>query len=405
MLLQIPTATRNLATLLTKENAVEAIKEFLLYFENGNVLTLAAEIKAQDVLLDVKRQVGSGEALWLWDQGTGEDEIRKLITDYKIVAASNRIINSRASSLHSCLQEWREKAMSIKIPCTALVAEIPSLKAFFLMLRDIAEGGELPYDKRRIFLSELETNANPIKDFLASKTDVFESVYSFHLTGFSVNEVIALYGTLPMTTFTLNKSESETNVATLAEKRRREQEKYKLHQLWEEKTSTKTPKEWSSKNRTPILALVPVGLQSDARRVFDTINKSNPEDAEVKFSLEFLQSEITFFADLTNKSKINDAFTKDIIRRFVAVLPDVDEVRFRLETVVPSEHYYWYSNPTVQREVERFAQARYNLGGVKKVLDKIEKMDDRKAKAYLKRLIKDNMYVGIEILLEGGNET
>ena len=29
-------------------------------------------------------------------------------------------------------------------------------------------------------------------------------------------------------------------------------------------------------------------------------------------------------------------------------------------------------------------------------------MDDRKAKEYLKRLIKDNMNVGIEIMLDGG---
>lgn len=404
MLLHTPTAVENLATLLTKENAVKAIKKFLLHFENGDVLTLAAEINVQDVLLDVKRKVGSGEALWLWDQGTGEDEIRKLITDYKIIAASNRIINAKASSLSTCFNEWREKAMSIKIPCAVLVTETPSLKAFFQMLRDIVENRGLPYDKRPAFLSELETNANEFKDFLASKTDVFKSVYSFHLTGLSINEVTAIYGTLPMNTFTSNKPECENNVATLAEKKRREQRKYKLDQLWEEKTSTKTPKEWSSKNRTPILSLVPVGLQSDARRVFDTINKSNPEDADVNFSLEFLQSEVTFFADLTDKSKIDAAFKKDIIRRFVVVLPDADEVRTYLEGVVPSEHYYWYSNPAIQREVEKFAQARYSLSGVEKVLDKIEKMDDRKVKSYLKQLIKDNMYVGIEIILEGGNE-
>jgi DNA-binding GntR family transcriptional regulator len=39
-----------------------------------------------------------------------------------------------------------------------------------------------------------------------------------------------------------------------------------------------------------------------------------------------------------------------------------------------------------------------------KVLDKIEKMDADKAKEYLKRLIKENMNVGIEIISEGGSE-
>jgi hypothetical protein len=84
MSLQTPTVVGNLAALLTKENAAKAIGEFLTVFENGDITRLAKEINAQDVLLDVRRQVGSGEALWLWDQETGEDEIRKLLTDYKM---------------------------------------------------------------------------------------------------------------------------------------------------------------------------------------------------------------------------------------------------------------------------------------------------------------------------------
>ena len=151
MSLQIPTAAENLATLITEKNAQEAMKEFLSKFENGDVLALATEINAQNVLLDVKRQVSSGEALWLWDQETGENEIRKLIKDYKIVAASNRI-NTKTSSLFDCLGVWREKVKSIRIPCSALVMEIPTLKTFFLILRDIATNGELPYEKRGVSL-------------------------------------------------------------------------------------------------------------------------------------------------------------------------------------------------------------------------------------------------------------
>lgn len=404
MSLQTPSSAGNLLTLLTKENAKKAMEEVLLYFENGDVLTLAAEINVQDVLLDVRRQVGSGEALWLWDQETGEDEIRKLLTDYKIVSASNRI-NTKASSLSACLGEWREKAKSIRIPCSVLVAEVPVLKAFFLTLRDIVATGELPYDKRGGFLSELETNANAFRDFFMSKANVFKDVYSFHLSGFSDNEINNLYSKLPMTSFTLDKLECEKNVAELAEKIRGEQEKYRLHQLWEEKTSSKTPREWSSKNRTPILALVPAKLISDARRVFDAINRSNPNDTDVKFALEYLQTKADFLIDLSEKGKIDAAFTRDIIGRFIAVLPDVDEVRTRLEAAVLSEYYDWYGDPTILREVEKFAQARYIKGGSEKVLEEIEKMDGHTAKEYLKRLIKDNMNVGIEIILEVGNPT
>ncbi|MDR1321234.1 MAG: hypothetical protein LBK56_07390 [Gracilibacteraceae bacterium] len=403
MSLQTPTAAGNLSILLTKENALKAINEFLTMFENGDILRLAKEIKAPDLLLDVKRQVGSGEALWLWDQETGEDELHKLLADYKIVAASNQI-NAKTSSLSTCLGEWREKAKSIRIPCSALIAEVPDLKAILGCLRDILTSGELAYEKRETFLTKLETNGTAFKEFFSTTTSVFKNIYSSHLTGFSESEINILYSKLPVTSFTSDKSDFEKLVASEAEKIRGEQAKYKLHQLWEEKTGSMTPRDWSAKNRTPILSLVPISLHGDARRAFGAINRNNPEDGEVKFALEFLQRKASFLNDLGDKSKIDAVFIRDIIGRFLVILPDADAVRSKLEAVVTTLPYDWYGDPIVRCEVEKFAQARYNQGGNERVLDRIEKMDADKAKEYLKRLIKDNMNVGIEIISEGGDE-
>jgi hypothetical protein len=403
MSMQTPTASGNLASLLTKDNAVKAIDEFLTVFENGDLLRLSKEISAQDVLLDVRRQVGSGEALWLWDKETGEEELRKLLTDYKIVAASNRI-NTKTSSLMACLGEWREKAKSIRIPCSALITELPELKTFFSCLRDIVVAGELGYDKRGAFLAELDNNGNGFADFFSDKTNVFKDIYSYHLTDFSDNDVNMLYSKLPVTSFSSDKSDFEKIVAFEVERIRREQGKYKLRKLWEEKTFSKTPADWSAKNRTPILSLVPTSLHLDARHTFGAINKNNPEELEVIFALEFLKHNESFLSGLDDKSKVDAAFARDVIGRFVVVLPDVDEVRSHLEAVVTTLPYDWYGDPVVQREVVKFAQARYNQGGSDKVLDRIEIMDADKAKEYLKRLIKDNMNVGIEIISEGGGE-
>lgn len=397
MSLQAETASQNLAKLMTVDNAAKAMNEFLSYFEGGDALRLADEINVQDVLLDVKRQISSGEALWLWDQKTGEDEIRKLITDYKIIATSNRI-NTKSSSLSGCLEEWRDKIKSIRIPSSAVIVEKPQLKSFFRILYDIATSGELLYDKRNEFLSELEANENAFIDFFNSKIEIFKNVYSFYLTGFSNDEAHKLYSNLPTAAFTMDKSEYEHNLEGLAKKVQSEQEKYKLQQLWEEKTSSRSPKEWSKNNRTPILALVSPDDQTVARRVFDTICRNNPEDNEVKFALEFLQSKEIFIVDLSNKAKIDEVFIRNIIGRFIAVLSNADEVRSRLEDVIPAEHYDWYGNKSVQIEIEKFAQAKYNQGGSGKVLEKIEKMDAHKVKEYLRRLVKDNMNVGIEII-------
>jgi formate dehydrogenase maturation protein FdhE len=134
--------------------------------------------------------------------------------------------------------------------------------------------------------------------------------------------------------------------------------------------------------------------------MFDTINRTSPEDTDVKFSLDFLKTKAAFLTDISDMEEINSAFIRDIIGRFNTILSDADEVRSRLEDVVPLEHYEWYGNPTIQREVEKLAQAKYNQYWSEKVLEKIEKLDDYKTKEYLKRLIKNNMNIGIEILSE-----
>jgi len=399
MSLQTPTAAEKLAAFLTKENASKAMKAFLQYFENGEVLSLASEIGVVDTLIDVRRQVGSGEALWLWDKETGEDEIRKLLTDYRIVAASNNL-NTKKSSLSDCLEAWREKVKSIRIPCAALVVEAPALKTFFQILCDIYSSGDLQYEKRKTFLSELITNANNFNEFFSSRKDVFKSIYSYYLVGFSDDEINDLYSKLSVNAFTAEKTDYEKNVATHADKIRIEQEKYKLHQLWENKTKSKTPRQWSIQNKTPILSLVPAALQSDARRVFGAINRNNPENKDVKFALEFLETKAAFLENLSDKNKVDAAFVRDFIGKFCVILLDADAVRSHLEGVIPVEHYDWYGNPAVQREVEKFAHARYVQGGNDKVLERIEKMDEAKAKNYLKRLVKENMYVGVEIILE-----
>ena len=242
MSLSIPSAAGNLAALLTKDNAQKAITEFLNVFENGDILRLAKKINTQNVLLDVKRHVGSKEALWLWHQETGEHELRKLLTDYKIVIASNRII-TKTSSLTDCIAEWRAKAKTIRIPSSALVSEVPALKTFLHFLSDIVATGDIAYDKRSKFLTELENNESAIGDFFSKKISIFIDIYSFHLTGFNESDINVLYSRLPVTSFGSDKSDFEKIVSSEAGKIRKEQAKYKLQQLWEEKTSSRTPKD------------------------------------------------------------------------------------------------------------------------------------------------------------------
>jgi hypothetical protein len=84
------------------------------------------------------------------------------------------------------------------------------------------------------------------------------------------------------------------------------------------------------------------------------------------------------------------------------LLPDLDKVRDTLDRL-SVDTYDWRDNPSVKGKVRQLAEAEYNAGGSDKVLLKIDEMDDAQLKQYLKRLIKDSITVGIEILAnEGG---
>ena len=56
-------------------------------------------------------------------------------------------------------------------------------------------------------------------------------------------------------------------------------------------------------------------------------------------------------------------------------------------------------DPTIAEKIKQMAEAEYNSGGSNKVLSKVDKMTDAQLKEYLKKLIKDNVVIGIEILM------
>ena len=64
--------------------------------------------------------------------------------------------------------------------------------------------------------------------------------------------------------------------------------------------------------------------------------------------------------------------------------------------------YEWYGNPSVKNKVKQLAEAEYNAGGSDKAFTKIDTMEDTQLKQYLKRLVSENMIVGIEIITSGG---
>lgn len=390
----------NLATLLTSDNCQKGMREFLASFEEGKILSLAAEIGASgNVLADI-RTLFAVKHSCLWDRQTGEDEIRKLLTDYGVVKESNMLLNVTAHSRSEAFKEWRERLKFIGVSSEALRAKFPSLNKVLDTLYKIYQQSDVLPDQLKTFLSELTAHGVEIRDLLNNERRIFTEVYTPYLENLSDSDISEVKSKLTTGMFERSKTDCNGIVKKAAEEFRKNQIKTQLFNLWKEKTGTKNPRQWSSYYRTPILCCVPEKEFGVAKKTFDTLNRHWSPDAEIKAALAFLEK-TSLFEVLTDENKCNASFERGIVGEYRSLLPDLEKVRDALDRLF-IDTYEWHENPSVKSKVKQLAEAEYNAGGSDKALAKIDKMDDARLKQYLKRLVRDNMIVGIEIITNEG---
>ncbi len=391
-----PSLADSLAELLTSENCQKGMREYLNSFEGGKVMELSMAIGAENnVLTDICRLFGVKYSC-LWDKHLGEDEIRKLLTEYCVVKESNAILNTSAHSLTEAFKEWRERLKFIGVSCDALRAKYPALAKILDTLLKICKQEEILPEQLKAFHSELLTCGSEIRELLNDDKHVFAEVYRLYLEDLSDEDVINIKSKLQTGLFELPKTDCNAKVKWAAEEFRKNQLKSQLFRLWKDKTKTKNPREWSTRYRTPILCCVSEAEFEKAKKAFETLNRNGGTDAEIKAALTFLES-ASMFEILSDEDKRNTAFKMDIVGEYSALLPDLDKVRDALDHLTV-DTYDWRDNPSVKNRVKELAEAEYNAGGSDRVLLKIDEMDGAQLKQYLKRLVKDSITVGIEIL-------
>jgi len=395
-----PSLADSLFDLITSDNCQKGMREYLRSFDGGKVMELATDIGADsNVLADIRR-LFSVKHSCLWDKKTGEDEIRKLLTEYSVVKESNTILNTVAHSLNEAYKEWRERLKFIGISCEALRAKYSTLTKIFDTLLKICKQEDILPEQLKVLHTELVVHSAEIREILNNDRCVFAEVYEVYLEDLSVDDIAVIKTIAGTGLFELPKTDCNVKIKEAAEEFRKNQLKSQLFRLWKDKTGTKNPRDWSSRYRTPILCCVSGNEFECAKKSFDTLNRNWGTDSEIKSALMFLEA-TSLFAVLMDDDKRNAAFKRDIIGVYSTLLPDLDKVRDALDHL-SVDVYDWRDNPGVKAKVEQLADAEYNAGGSDKVLLKIDEMDDAQLKQYLKRLVKDSITVGIEILANGG---
>lgn len=265
------------------------------------------------------------------------------------------------------------------------------------LLYDIKKSGVLIESKREKFLEQITTNGDAFNRFYNSQTDLFKKACAFIVGRFSNQEIQEIFRLLPKNLFTAEKSDYQSTVQSTVDKYISEQSAAKLKEMWRNKTQTDSPRQWSKKYLMPILCMISSEDVPAARAAFGALNRKNPDANSIEKATEFLER-ADFFERLSSQEERDKAFRENIVKSYSVMLEDLDEVRNDLKRRIPVDPYDWFGLPDVDAKLAAMAEYNYNKTGCGKALEKIEDMDAAEAKQYLKRLIKDNMIVGMEII-------
>lgn len=396
-----PGVESRLSALFTKENAAKAMNAWLDGFEDGLFRKTAEEINASDPLADVRRCFGIDGA-WLWHRETGENEIRSLLRDYRIVAeSSKRGFITPVNSFWECMEAWRDKTRTIRIPFATLEALKPQAKTFLGLLKDIASGGRLEQnDRRDAFFREITDMGDVNRDMLEKCPDLFKATYSEQLSGLATQEMDDLYLTgLDKASFLADKPTYEQMLVQKVTEIKSHQGRTRLLSLWNEKTGTVSPSAWSKQFATPILAMTPAEgtpLLEGVRNAINALNNKESSVANVDAAIDFFTVHPEVFGWFDGE-KADEAFRRGVLGRYSVVLTDLASVRSRLSKL-SADPDCWLVDPRLEATLQKLAESEYNLNCAERVRGKVRAMSADEAKQYLVDLVVNSLDVGLAIL-------
>lgn len=401
-----PETAHDLKIFLTPGNGRKIFTDFLKNFEGGIIFKTAEAIGIRDVVNECLARLKAQKKFLLQDKEAAQDELRNLIVEFKIVEAS-QAFGIKGNSLNTCLLAWKDFCRyNLKVPCDILCEYHKPIKDFLTMLKEIVLRGDLPQSKHENFLRHLTENAELIGKAINGAQETLRMKYPYQFNGLTEKEFNEIYASLPYSSFTDARGHYFKNFSDKARELLRGQLKNKLLKLWREVAGNKFPREWSKANRTPIMALVPKSEEKNAKKVFETIMATSPEEKDVAFAIEYLKKRPAYFAEIKAEHQIESAFREAIIGDKKVLLENNDEVRDELETKLSGDAYQWYPSTYVGEIIEEFTKNKYYSGGAyDKLTERVMRMSNEDAKKLLIKLLDKNYEVGMALLREDWHGT
>lgn len=395
--IEYQSASADLKLILSSTKCKEGMNAYLHQFEDGELIKLAEFVNDNGQYINrLGDKFDADAANWVWNTDTANQKIREVILEYRIIVESNKI-NPRALTFDSAVQEWCTKCKIIRISYLCAENYWNDLKCFMEMLYNMKKSGTLPEPQRENFLNQLKLHGKDFCLYCSNQLEIFRQACSFYLSDFNDEDIRELYQEIKGNdVFTMERSDYVNLVKRTADNFKFKRKSMQLRKLWSEKTDTESPKKWSEQFKMPIFCMVPEADFEKARVAFDTLNRSQSDPESIDKALKYVES-VNFFESLKDEKARDAAFNHCIIKNYSVILKNIDDVKNYLVRTV-GEPYSWFGLPSVEIKLKEMAQAKYDEIGCDIALEKIDNMDVGDVKRYLKKLIRGNMTVGIEII-------
>lgn len=394
-----PGTVIDMQLLITKDNCQHGMKRYLSTYKGGKLIDICNKLQFGDQYLDtLKKKFEVEAATWVWNKHTTDMLIDASICEYQVIEQS-QIFGIKPEKPSDIFDAWRSYLCDIKISYDAATAYIKGGELFEILIgvKNYTDISDLAK-----FLELLKTQGPELASFIKNQKEIFKKIASIWTFELSDEQITDIYIRVGNGHFAEDKSQYKSTIESEVELYRSTLESIKLRNYWKEKTGTETPLKWSEIHATPILALAPIEEIIDAKKAFSTLNSPAPSNEEAKKALTYLES-ISWWDDLSSSEKRESAFAKTVIGEYAIILT-AEKVRDLLNRHLTDSAYYWYSNDQARAKIKELAQATYDTKSVNEAINILDKVSDKMIREYLKKLIKSNMAVGIEIIADNKGE-
>lgn len=382
----------------------EGMKQYLADYHEGALLSLAEDIHDDGAYLNrLADKFDAQEALWVWNKETAQKKIDELITEYEIVAATNKSLGCCETSYAGAMQQWFDKCNAVAISYAAAENHWGELKPLMTALRE----GRLKKlslqrpDYKDAFLKFIREWGDKFKVFYVSPVSLFASVCRAELEGLDEQDIAEVYDQLPSDAlFDMAKIPYMQVVRAAVTQYKQNMGISKLRAQWIERTGSASPRAWSREHQTPLLCLVPAEELKQAGEAMAVLETSHPERTKLEQADAYLSC-ATFFSKMQNPEECDAALLCSLCSRDSATLlrASVAELRKALTKNLGEEAFDWFpSNSKAEMLADELAEKVYRETGYKEAVSFLETMSPDELQKKLLAVVTTDMALGLALL-------